>query len=48
VHRLLDAYLSGGVLNFGHEEVPEDVQLRLRAAVSSGILGQQAVRDGGS
>jgi hypothetical protein len=48
VHRLLDAFLSGGVLNFGQEWVPEDVQLRLKAAVSSGILGTQAVRDGGS
>jgi hypothetical protein len=48
VHRLLDAFLSGGVLNFGQEWVPEDVQIRLRAAVSSGILGTQAVRDDGS
>lgn len=29
VHRLLDAYLTGAVLDFGAEAVPVDVQARL-------------------
>jgi hypothetical protein len=39
VHDLLDAFLSGNSLDFGHHAVPQDVQDRLAEAVRSGQLG---------